>query len=173
MKTALTMRKPAAARTGRAETAEKGIGEAVNPLAVLPLRGRDGQPHLLAECAADEPTHAVRLPIRCGHDFVQGDAPGPLHQVNNLSRLAALTRSAGLLFRLRTLGGFGRLLGRRGLLARLGLRGPALWLRWRGTGLRTGLRLLRNGRGRRFLHFRVRCSHSRFDLLCLLITARS
>lgn len=52
------------------------LGDRVNAFTVLPFRGGEGQPHLLAQSAADEATNRMRLPGSRSHNLLQGGTTG-------------------------------------------------------------------------------------------------
>ena len=88
----------------------------------------------------------MRLPAGGFHEVFQGGAAGPLHQFQHLGRFAALAntvrrRRHGALW-----AALAPLLGRGGLVRRLGLGGPNMGLRCGDFGLLGRLRLL-GGRG--------------------------
>src|SRR5262249_21196826 len=82
---------------------EYSTGDAVYPLAVVAFGGFDRQAHFLAERAADEPTHAVRLPTGSLHNLSERRSVLALEQVQDRGLLATATGNGQLLG---TLGAF-------------------------------------------------------------------
>src|SRR5215831_1638996 len=82
---------------------EYSTGDAVDPLAVVPFGGLNRQAHFLAERAADEPTHAVRLPTGSLHNLSARRSVLALEQVQDRGLLATSAGHDGLLA---TLGAF-------------------------------------------------------------------
>src|SRR5262245_54764315 len=82
---------------------EYSTGDAVDPLAVVAFGGFDRQAHFLAERAADEPTHAVRLPTGSLHNLSERRAVLALEQVQDRGLLATGAGNGQLLG---TLGAF-------------------------------------------------------------------
>jgi hypothetical protein len=105
-------------------------------LAVLALDRRDGQPHLLADCARQDAPNGMRLPVGGFHEFLHRGAARAFQQVEDLSRLAAASGGPFL-------SAFGRFLGGAGLLPRLALVLRNVGALWRTTGLFGGFLLLR------------------------------
>jgi hypothetical protein len=67
----------------------------VYALPVFSPHGSYAEAHFAAQCAADESTHAVRLPTRRFHDLGERCAALSAEQANDLGLLAALARSGG------------------------------------------------------------------------------
>ena len=76
---------------------EYSTGYAVHPLAIFTLGGFDRQAHFLAERAADEPTHAVRLPTGSLHNLSERRSVLALEQVQDRGLLATSAGHDGLL----------------------------------------------------------------------------
>src|SRR5439155_3348501 len=96
-------------------------------LAVLALGGGDGQAHLLSDRARQVSAYRMRLPSGGLLQLLGRDAARPLQQFEDLGGLAAVTGGTALLF------GFGRLLGRGGLLPRLALLARHVRATWANT----------------------------------------
>ena len=138
------------ARHGRSRAGEDlHVGRlllyAVGALAVVGFVGLDAQPHFLTQRGGKEATRRMGLPAGGFHQLFQSGAAGPLHQFQHLGRFAALANTVRRR-RHGFVGRFGALLGRGGLVRRLGLGGPNMGLRCGDFGLLGRLRLL-GGRG--------------------------
>ena len=82
--------------------------ERIGALAIFALGRFYAESHLLAKRTADESTNTVRLPLGCGHQFLEGGSAGAFQQLQNLCGFAALPRSLSL----RSFGRGFRLFGR-------------------------------------------------------------
>jgi hypothetical protein len=75
--------------------AASALCDPIDPAPTLYLVGGDGQTELLLECAADRPSHGVRLPARGLRHLGNGGASLALQELEQQSQLRSRTEPGG------------------------------------------------------------------------------